>query len=96
MDEMDVLDYVTQGDVWLSADDGYTAIADMSPDHRRLSARWMHDNATALALVCESSLNLRIKTDNATLADVLRIVSRPSREWVTTPLYRALMAGAGR
>lgn len=94
---MDILEYVMQGKIWFSADDGALEVSKMSADHKRLSARWLHDNATAVALVCECRLNTLIKTGDASITDVLRLMARPSREWIkTTPLYLALTAGAGR
>lgn len=93
-DGMDIVRYVSQGDLWATPD-GMVKVSDMAWDHKRHAARWMERNATALILMAESAMNEDIITGLRPqgLNDVLALMNRKPGDWVArTPLYLALTA----
>lgn len=93
-DGMDIVRYISQGDLWATPD-GMVKVSDMARDHKRHAATWMERNAVALILVVESTMNEDIVTgvEPQGLGGVLSLMNRKPGDWVvSTPLYLALTA----
>lgn len=89
---MDIVEFLDQETVWITADGARTKISEMSADHAALSARWLAQNSTGLILIAESAINEGALNGDGDVSDVLALVAQSPRDWIARkPLYRALV-----
>jgi hypothetical protein len=94
---MDLREYLGQGDVWIVANSPAIPIESMDEDHKRKAARWLMSRAQAFITIVECSTNEGItsgesKNPEADLRAVLSLVAQDPRGWLrTTPLFQALV-----
>lgn len=89
---MDIVQYVNQGDVWITRDGTFVKIEDMSATRRVAAARWLFRNCDKLHQAVIAACNEDVNNKIGTLNQVMSLVAQGSRAWIArTELFKRVL-----